>query len=789
MQRGFLLDLFCSPDGMVLYVITGDGKRLRLLDHFTPSVYLAGGKRELSNCLRTLERWQRDVALIGPTERRDFWSGKLFPVFEIQVKSPFNWHQGLLNRLYRQHPDIEYFNADLFPEQHYNFDRQLIPCGWCQFEADRDGNILHIERDDNEWETDYHLPDLCTMELEGDGMLHGGRPHLDWIAARIDGDEYHYDGDNSGELLQSLNRLIEIHDPDIILTKGGDGFLFPLLMVIEQTARDSFNDPVHLVLDREEPPKPRSIRMEGRSYFSYGRVLYQSPDYPLYGRWHIDAENSFMVEHTGMHGLVEVSRVSKLPVQRIGRRSVGTGITSIQLDFAYREGFMIPWKKSVPEDWKTAAQLLATDRGGLVYQPKTGAYENVIEIDFVSMYPTIMSRFNVSPETVNCSCCHNDKVPEIGYTVCEKREGLVSRALAPIIEKRIRYKRIRGKARETKDEETAYIMDSRQTSLKWLLVCCFGYLGYRNARFGRIEAHESVCAFSRERLIRAREVCEERGFRVLHAIVDCFWCQRDPEHRHLGTPSRKEIQELCQAILEETELPIALEGVYRWIAFLPSRVNPAMPVPNRFFGRFEDGSVKMRGIEARRHDLPPFIRDVQKTCIDLLAEAENLTAYRARIPDLLKLLEECERKLWRGEIPRERLLITRSLSMDPDDYRSNNMIAIAARQAKLAGIPMRAGQSVSYLIVRQRDKDVMQRVCLAQLLQPETSYDPESYIRLLRRGFQTLLRVVGIDISEDPPPPPEGYYKKHQSKYQDEAVQEDLFSWFEKTAEEPTTDR
>ena len=29
--------------------------------------------------------------------------------------------------------------------------------------------------------------------------------------------------------------------------------------------------------------------------------------------------------------------------------------------------------------------------------------------------------------------------------------------------------------------------DKRQNVLKWLLVTCFGYTGYRNARFGRIE--------------------------------------------------------------------------------------------------------------------------------------------------------------------------------------------------------------------------------------------------------------------------------------------------------------
>ena len=59
--------------------------------------------------------------------------------------------------------------------------------------------------------------------------------------------------------------------------------------------------------------------------------------------------------------------------------------------------------------------------------------------------------------------------------------------------------------------------------LKWLLVCCFGYTGYKNARFGKIEAHEAINAMAREKLLVAKEAAEQRGFRVLHALVDSIY--------------------------------------------------------------------------------------------------------------------------------------------------------------------------------------------------------------------------------------------------------------------------
>jgi len=46
------------------------------------------------------------------------------------------------------------------------------------------------------------------------------------------------------------------------------------------------------------------------------------------------------------------------------------------------------------------------------------------------------------------------------------------------------------------------------------------------------------------------------------------------------------------AIEGQTGIPIALEGVYRWVAFLPSKRDKRIPVPNRYFGVFQDGEIK-----------------------------------------------------------------------------------------------------------------------------------------------------------------------------------------------------
>ena len=211
----------------------------------------------------------------------------------------------------------------------------------------------------------------------------------------------------------------------------------------------------------------------------------------------------------------------------------------MQLETACREGLLIPYRKQEPEAFKSALELLQADQGGLVFAPIAGYHEQVGELDFSSMYPAIMVHFNISPETVNCRCCRDEptaRVPEIGHHTCRHRQGLVPRTLAPLLDKRTRYKRLMAVATQP---TARAVLDQRQTALKWLLVVSFGYLGYKNARFGRIEAHEAVTAYSRDLLLRAKEIAERQGYRMLHAIVDSLWLVKPGAVRQTTTDLRR----------------------------------------------------------------------------------------------------------------------------------------------------------------------------------------------------------------------------------------------------------
>ncbi len=69
----------------------------------------------------------------------------------------------------------------------------------------------------------------------------------------------------------------------------------------------------------------------------------------------------------------------------------------------------------------------------MILQPSPGIYERVWQLDFTSMYPSIIVCHNLSPETVKS----NIKAP-----------GFLPEVLKPLLELRIKTKRLKKECKE-----------------------------------------------------------------------------------------------------------------------------------------------------------------------------------------------------------------------------------------------------------------------------------------------------------------------------------------------------
>ena len=703
---------------MTVWVIAENGERVKLVDNFTHRIYVSGKFSDLKSLTEKI-RDSRSVAGCRFVKKyADLMDVSEKKVLEIDVND-YRGASFLAGKILRLggYEKFHLHNVDVPISQAYLYERDAFPLAHV-IVVDSGKNLCYDILDSVE-SVDYDVPPFRSMwlnvDIKKEGVLQRFTDKIDSVSLDFGNKTIVISEGTEEDKILGLVETVKKEDADLIFTHGGDSFIFPYL-----TYRAFVNGVLNrFILSRENIPlKTRKSR--GRTFFSYGRVYHKAPTRRLYGRVHIDVDNTFIYTSCGLEGLIEVSRTCRVPLHRSARVSIGSIMSSLQLYTAWKDDILIPWKKREPESFKSAWELFVADRGGFVFEPKLGFHTDVVEVDFTSMFPMLMLTRNISAETVLCKCCPNSelRVPELGYNICEKRRGIVPKTLDLLLAKRLKYK---GLMREATDERERHVCNMRQAALKWILVTCFGYLGYRNARFGKVDAHIAVCAFARDALLKTAKMAEEHGFEVIHGIVDSLWLKKPKA-------SPKEVAEFCIEVSNIISVPLNVEGKYRWIVFLPSKVLESVPVLNRYYGVFENGKIKLRGIEARRGDTPHFIAEAQVEMIKKLAKSVDFEDFLVRISSALNVLREYAAKLVSKQVSIQDLLVAKRLSKSPSDYSHDVFQAIAAKQLEKAGFEVSAGQTVRYLIVDSKSKTVKNRVSVAELLKPKTRYDAQKFL-------------------------------------------------------------
>jgi DNA polymerase I len=307
------------------------------------------------------------------------------------------------------------------------------------------------------------------------------------------------------DILTAVQAAVDERDPDILVCSTSQ--IIPTLHEMATNAGvDDFS------LSRWPDVDYQQLASQS-TYSSYGRVDHSPARYNVLGRAIIDESNTFFYGETNLDGVLNLVSRSKKPIQELAWASIGNVLTAIQICEAHDRDVLVPWNSWRHEFYKPMGTIHDADRGGFIFAPEVGLHENVHELDFSSLYPNIICTRNVSPDVIRCDC-HSDRddVPGLGYSICNDRGYLVD-VLQPIIDARDEIKATirREQNRNDPDEERLAELKGRSGALKWILVACFGYQGFNNAKFGRIECQEAINAFAREILLKAKQRLEAGG--------------------------------------------------------------------------------------------------------------------------------------------------------------------------------------------------------------------------------------------------------------------------------------
>ncbi len=797
--NGWLFDIYHLKDRMVLWVKEkNDYARVKRLEcRWSPSICVASDiKSELSSLTRNsqISPFVKEFEFIEKHEYPSEQSKKEILKLTVNDSSQISTLAKNIENLCSRFGHYRLYNVDVSPEQSFLYENDIYPLGLYDIEERPAGpnglNSYHLinDKSDNIDSFDYIVPNFRFLSFdiipEKKTITNDPNDKISKImVVSFDKDDdvkekFSIMEDTELETILVFAYEINRIDPDIILTTGGDQFLFPHLF--NRAKANGIETQLLILLNRESDmgymikknfslmarnaistsKSPASeLSSTTSSYVSYGKVHFKPRPFFLYGRIHIDTNNSFIYKDNGLDGLAELSRVCRMPLQPASRSTIGKCLSSLYFYNAQKRDILIPWKPITSEIFKSFSDLLKADRGGFVFESKPGAYDRVAELDFVSLYPNIMLKRNVSSDTINCDCCGSEpdnKVPGLEhlYHRCKKRMGIVPLSLKTVLTRRLEYKNRKKNSLITcsagKNEHLKNLYDNRQTALKWILVTSFGYLGFSNSKFGRIDAHIAVCAFARDILLKTAKIAEKHGFEVIHGIVDSIWVREKNgaiNHSGYAPDTLNRYMDLKKDIEDQTGFSISFEGVYKWIVFDSSKTNPKLPALNRYFGVFEDGTTKARGIETRRHDTPQLFIDFQDELLQAISRFNSVDEVKQSIHVLEYVCNKYQSLISSGKASHSDLAFTKRISKDTDEYSSRDTIEnCVLKILSNNGKTLHAGEEIRYVITDFYNKNHLVRALPIELLDKHLfKYDERRYSELLSDAYNSITKFFYLD--------------------------------------------
>jgi DNA polymerase elongation subunit (family B) len=738
---GWLFDAYPLNDKMVFWIKDESGNSIRLEDSWTPSIYVAAESKEDLKTLvrnRAVEHYIKNYDFVLRYERMRDCEQTIVLKLTLADSTKAASLASAIEDIDSQE-NFRLYNVDIMPAQAYFYEHDLFPLAKCEVNNSyqKSGRLEWQLHDNVRW-TDYCLPDFKVVNLDvipkQEGRLPSFNDRIDKITIRAYNEEaIEIRGQSERDLLYELMKIMTSIDPDFIFTTDGDEWVFPYLI-----RRAVINNIMQQLSLSREPLPILEPWKSGITYFSYGRVHYRASSIMLYGRVHIDTTNSLIHDCSGLHGLYEIARVCRMPLHTISRSTIGRALTSMQFYLAHKRKLLVPWKPASLEKVKTIKELIVADRGGLIIEPRVGVHEKVAEFDFISLYPSIITKLNIGADTINCNCCPSSKniVPELGYWVCEKRRGLVAESLEVPLQNRKEYKHFRKLAT---DDKSWAIFDSRQGILRTIGHVSFGYQGHAHSHFGLIDGHIAICAWARFIANNARKTAETLGYDVLHLIIDSLFVKKQQHATY------QQYMKLKEEIERITNFDISFEGEFKWIAFLSSKSNPKIGVPNRYFGCYQDGTIKDRGIETRRHDTPAYFARFQREILEIMAQGNDIKEVKSlMIPKVKETFQKYKQHLKEGRVPLVDLIFTKVLSKDSNGYSANNTVDISAiYQLEDEGKSMRAGQILQYIVTDYYRKNSRRRSLPVELINEKTTYDTRRYTELLAEVCNSITLPFG----------------------------------------------
>ena len=720
--RFWLLDINYedTPEGPEVYLwgIDEQGRRVVVVDRgFLPYFYaVVSGDAEPDEVLKRVEEISKPYGLVGCelVERKLF--GKPVKAVKVVLRSSENVEK-CAEKVGKLEGVSECLEDDIRLSVRYLIDNGVNPCDWNEAEASEtelEGLRVNVayraEGRAKPVEEELPPPDLRVMAVYMVARASAGspKPERDPVVVlstlTSDGElrTFRAEGLSDRELLEGFVRYVSEYDPDVIVGYGSNKVLWPYLL-----KRCELNG-VRFSLGRTGGEPHTSlyghVSITGRANVDLFDFVRDIPDiklktlesaaeffgipgpeeeveeYEVMRLWdtvegrervvRFAEERVRMVmalSESLLDFAIQLSRVVGMPLDYVGTAAVGFKVENFLMRQAYRFGELVP--KRVERPYMPYV-------GALVLKPKPGVHENIAVLDFSSMYPSLMIKYNISPDTLVPEGEEVNDVyvaPEVGHRFRKEPPGFYRRVLSDLL-------RVRSEIRERmkgldKSSRMYRVLDARQRAVKTITNACYGYAGWTGARWYIRPVAEATTAWGRATIRETIKTASELGLDVVYGDTDSVFVKYDPE----------KVEEFLKAVGERIGLRIKPDKIYRRVLFTEAK--------KRYAGMLEDGRIDIVGLEVARGDWAEIAKRVQRDVIEIILREGDVRKAVSRVREYISMVRS-------GEVPLKDLVIWKTLTKELDEYKVRAPHVEAARKLLEAGWELTLGDKVGYVIVK-----------------------------------------------------------------------------------------
>jgi len=447
--------------------------------------------------------------------------------------------------------------------------------------------------------------------------------------------------------------------------------------------------------------------------------------------------------------LFTIARITKASIEDIARYGMTSWARSM-LYFEHRRwGMLIPTKDEIRTGkGEGSTQAIIKDKkfqGAYVLEPKIGTFFNVTTMDYASLYPSIIKRYNISYETINCNhpkCKEKNQIPQTTHHYCTKRTGLTSLIIGVMRDLRVNYfKRLSKDKNLTEDQRDLY--DSITQASKVILNGSYGVVGSDYFNLYCIPVAESVTALGRNIIMKTKEYAEQKlGLQVLYGDTDSIF---------IYNPTQDQINNLINFSKGQFDIDLEVDKEYKLIIFSNRKKN--------YFGIHKDNKIETKGLTGKKSNVPDYIKKCFNEVTQLLVNVDDNEKLEVAKKEIKDLIQNYVTDLRNYKVDLKELTFQNKLTQDVDSYgevTSMNTDLFGQKQVTKKGVPIhvkiaeqiqkKTGEKIEEKTFIQYIKTVKGAKLASEC--KRSDIDIPKYIDTMKTALDPILEVLGMDFSQ-----------------------------------------